>query len=341
MDAPHPVLVRFGGGFRRQAVDLQILRRAAVAKTLVEKNFNASDLADLLDAREIRFAVAQGGLDAHLVVHVGVGTDPAHDLAGSIADGHGARQVPAIEPGRVAQAELDFVVGAFAYGFGPNRDGPLDIVRMHDGAPAVAVEFARACACVFMDLMIEPIEFAFRCCRPNMVRHHRGERAELGLAFAQRLLGTHALGRLDHDRQHPRRLAVLVEQRAVVEIDPQILGPAGAVQDQMLVAERQCFPAQADVHHPAVEVCHLGPALQHLGAEQLGVAAAGKYRIRIVVDHDAVAAPQHHQGHGGAQDDVDGRLQALRPARSRSKGGRGPVEGADQCAHLPAAGGKW
>ena len=78
MDAPHPVLVRFGGSFRRQAVDLQILGRTAVAESRCSRNdLHAADLADLLDAREIGFAVAQGALDANLIVDVGVGADPA------------------------------------------------------------------------------------------------------------------------------------------------------------------------------------------------------------------------------------------------------------------------
>ena len=59
----------------------------------------------------------------------------------------------------------------------------------------------------------------------------------------------------------------------------------------MLVAERERFSAQADLHHPAVEVCDFRPALQHLGAQQMGMPPSGKDRIGIVVDHDAVAAP--------------------------------------------------
>ena len=228
MDAPHPVFVGLGGSFRWQAVDRQILGRAAVAKAVAQEDFHAADLADLLDARKVRFAVAQRALDANLIVDVGVGADPAHDVAGSVADRHGARQVPAIGAGRIAQAKLDLVVGAFAHRHAPCGDGPIEILGVNHCAPAVAVELAYRGARVFVHLVIEPIEFAIRRCRPNVVRHDGGERAELGLAFAQRLLGAYPVGRLDHDRKHARRLAALVEQRAVVEIDPQILRPARA-----------------------------------------------------------------------------------------------------------------
>ena len=164
------------------------------------------------------------------------------------------------------------------------RDGPARPSRRPSSSPAFS-------AGVLEHLLVEPVELAVGRCRPDVVGHGGGERAELRLAVAQGLLGAHPLGGLDHDREHAGRLAALVEQWAVVEVDPDVLGPAGAIEDQMLVAERQRFPAQAGLHHPAVEVCDLGPAFQHLRAKQLRVAPAGKDRIGIVVDHDAVAGP--------------------------------------------------
>jgi hypothetical protein len=46
-----------------------------------------------------------------------------------------------------------------------------------------------------------------------------------------------------------------------------------------------------------VEVGDLGPALPDLGAKQLRMAAASEDGIRVIVEHDAVLAPQHHDGY--------------------------------------------
>ena len=69
------------------------------------------------------------------------------------------------------------------------------------------------------------------------MRHGGGEGAELRFAGTQRVLGKHALGRLHDDRKHARRLAALVEQGAVIEVDPDVGWPARAVEDEVLVAE--------------------------------------------------------------------------------------------------------
>ena len=57
VDAPDPVLVGFVGRIRRQSMDLQILRRPAIAETSRQIDFKAADPADLLHARQFGFAL--------------------------------------------------------------------------------------------------------------------------------------------------------------------------------------------------------------------------------------------------------------------------------------------
>jgi hypothetical protein len=76
-----------------------------------------------------------------------------------------------------------------------------------------------------------------------------------------------------------------------------LFGPALAPQRQFVVAEGQHAARQPDLHHMIVELGDLGPAFAHFAAKQCGVAGSGKRRISIVVEHDPVAAPQHHDRH--------------------------------------------
>jgi hypothetical protein len=68
------------------------------------------------------------------------------------------------------------------------------------------------------------------------------------------------------------------------------------------------------------------------------VPAAGERRVGVVVEHDAVLAPQEHDWHGRAQEEADGGLQALRPGGDRAQGRGCPVVGGDERACLAAGG---
>src|SRR5260370_10209299 len=59
MDARYPVLVRFVGRIRRQPVNQQLLRRAAVAEPGPQIALEAADPPQLLHAREFGLAFAQ------------------------------------------------------------------------------------------------------------------------------------------------------------------------------------------------------------------------------------------------------------------------------------------
>ena len=79
-----------------------------------------------------------------------------------------------------------------------------------------------------------------------------------------------------------------------------------------------------------------GQPSRTLRPEQSRVAAAGEHRIGVVVDHDAVLAPQQDDRHRRLQQDGGRRLQALRPRGDRPETGARPVERADELADMAA-----
>ena len=160
------------------------------------------------------------------------------------------------------------------------------------------------------------------------------------LAILQQPFGNHPLRRFDHDGDHPGRLAGFVQNRRVVQIHPDLLGPPMPVQRQLLVLVGQGAAAQPHLHDIVVEIGHLRPSLAHLRSQQLRMPAAGEDRIGVVVDHDAVVAPQQHDGHGRPQQGVGDGFEALGPRRERSEAGFRPVESPNQCGKLAAGGRK-
>ncbi len=108
------------------------------------------------------------------------------------------------------------------------------------------------------------------------------------------------------------------------------------VQHQLLVLEGEGAPGEADLHHMVVEVGDLGPALADLASEQLRVTPAGEHRISVVVEHDAIVAPQHDDRHGRAEQQAGRGLEALRPMFDRPQR-VGPVPRFDKGAALAAA----
>ena len=109
------------------------------------------------------------------------------------------------------------------------------------------------------------------------------------------------------------------------------------VQRELLVLVGQGAAAQPHLHDVVVEIGHLGPSLAHLRSQQLRMPAAGEDRIGVVVDHDAVFAPQQHDGHGRPQQGVGDGFQALGPRRERSEAGFRPVELPISAASSPPA----
>ena len=98
------------------------------------------------------------------------------------------------------------------------------------------------------------------------------------------------------------------------------------IERELLVLIGERAAAKADLHHMVVEVGNLRPTLAHFGSKQLWVAAAGEYRIGVVIDHHAVFAPQQNDGNGRAQQDLGDGFQALRPCLKRAEAGFDPIE---------------
>ena len=89
---------------------------------------------------------------------------------------------------------------------------------------------------------------------------HRVQALALGAHMA---LGLDLARRFHHHRHHAGDGAVLVADRRIVEVHPDLLGLAAAVQGQFLVLVAEGAAGQAHLHHVVVEVGHLGPAFPH------------------------------------------------------------------------------
>ncbi|RDI57963.1 hypothetical protein DES45_106277 [Microvirga subterranea] len=151
-------------------------------------------------------------------------------------------------------------------------------------------------------------------------------------------LGQDALGRLHHDGQNAARLARLVDDGAVVQVHPYLLGRAVPVERQLLVAIGERAARHSDPHHVGVEIRDLRPAFENLGPEKARMPSARKHRVGIVVDHDPVRPPEEHHGDRGPQHDADRGPEALGPKIHRTDRRAAPVEGLHEGRHLPAPG---
>jgi hypothetical protein len=97
-------------------------------------------------------------------------------------------------------------------------------------------------------------------------------------------IGQNAFGGFEDDGDDAARLAAFVDDRGIVEVHPDLLGPARAMQRQLLILVGERAPGQADFHDIVVEFGDLRPALAHVAAKQMRVARAGEDRIGVVVE---------------------------------------------------------
>ena len=163
---------------------------------------------------------------------------------------------------------------------------------------------------------------------------HALEALALGLELA---LDPHLVGDLDDDRHDAGRSAVFAQERGIVEVEPDLLRFAAMpVKREREISIGQRLAGEPHLHDVVVEVGDLGPALPHLGAEQIWVAAAGERGIAVVVDHDPVLAPQGDDRDRRAQDQRDRAFEARRPALYRTKRRRSPVETRDDLGGFPS-----
>ena len=140
---------------------------------------------------------------------------------------------------------------------------------------------------------------------------------QIFLAVLQGSFGDHALRGFDHDGDHACGLACLIQDRGIVQIHPDLLRPVMPEQREFLILVGESAAVQADLHDMVVEIGDFGPPLAHFRPKKLGMPAAGKNGIGVIVDHDAIFAPQQHNGYGRPQQGIGDGLQALRPRRER------------------------
>ena len=163
---------------------------------------------DALRQRRIQFGELAG--NQLVIMDIGVGADPADDLALLVARRHRPRQKPPERAVGAAQAEFDFVGFAAADRLRPHRDRGRKIVGVDDLAPLIAVEFAGTGARIFINARIEPVQQSVGPRGPDVMRHGFGERAEFLFALPQRLLGHHLLGDIGVRADQADGLAVRV-----------------------------------------------------------------------------------------------------------------------------------
>ena len=172
---------------------------------------------------------------------------------------------------------------------------------------------------------------------PDADDARRIQRMRQALAVLLRLgLREVATRGLVHDRQHPGRLACLVEDRTIVEVEPHILGDAVAHQDEMLVLEGERLATEARFEDVAVEARDLRPALEDLRTHNRRMAASGDLGIAGIVEHDAVFAPKQRDRHFGRQHEGDHRAEAWRPCLDRADRGRAPAMRRNQARYVTA-----
>ena len=119
MDPLDPFFVGFVGRIRRQAVDDEIFRRAAVLESVAEVDLDAADAPDALDPRQFGFAFLQGAMspvafarDLLQMLPQAFGGSFRQDVR-SIGGGHTGRQpLPAVSHRRRRLCQLHLVFGA-------------------------------------------------------------------------------------------------------------------------------------------------------------------------------------------------------------------------------------
>ena len=97
VDAPDPILVALGARIRREAVDRQILRRAAIAETSAQIDLETADSTELLHARQLRLAFAQRGRGDIVLGHVTANHEHAADATAVIDRAIAVRPIDLLE----------------------------------------------------------------------------------------------------------------------------------------------------------------------------------------------------------------------------------------------------
>ena len=115
-------------------------------------------------------------------------------------------------------------------------------------------------------------------------------------------IGQYALGGLSNDGEYTDQLTAFVDNRRIVQIRPKLFGHAIAVQPKFAVfVGKRLSPMQDNLENMVVEIGDLRPRFQNVATSQAGMAGTPEPGIGVIVDHDALGSPEHHDGNRGLQ----------------------------------------
>jgi hypothetical protein len=173
----------------------------------------------------------------------------------------------------------------------------IDVIRALLPRPAPLLRLIERQSREVEPALVVPVDVAGLVGHPSEGGDVVGQCAEAGFALTLGALGIHPSRCVDDDGENADGGSRRVAHRAEVEIGPHIFRLDAALQNEVLVAEREWFTCKPRLQHAAIEVGSLGPSLQHRHSEQLGVACAREGGVSVVVKHDPTRPPQQHHRH--------------------------------------------
>ena len=246
----------------------------------------------LLDARlQGDVELRQLGLCGFLLFDVGAGSQPLRRTVK--LEGHGTRQVPAVNPVMAAQAELDFVEHFFLQGLLPALAHPGPVVRVQQLGPAAAQQCFFIKPGVVAHFLVDPVQLPISAGRPDMIGNGLSQHAKPRLALLKRRLDQLALGDVLHHAAHPDRHAGRIAHELGASREPAHLAGVGFF-DTVLDVERRTGVLAAGVAGHRVARIGLVQRLQ-LGGHQPARDRKTKQAAKLGRGHDGIGLEIHQK----------------------------------------------
>ena len=188
----------------------------------VGRPFGDTRLQRLVEGAQRRFRVAP-------LCDVGIGADPADDLAFVVAHRHGPRQEPAIDAIGAPKPEFDLVRRSAGDRFAPGLSCKGQVFRMDDRCPSLAVQRSGLRAGIFINAAVEPVQLPVRLACPGVIRYRLRQGAKLSLALAQQFFGLALLGNIGIGAEPAHDIPVFIPDRCDPRQKRAVL-PVGASQ---------------------------------------------------------------------------------------------------------------
>ena len=155
----------------------------------------------------------------------------------------------------------------------------------------------------------------------------------------QATFADHPCGRFGHGHQHAADPPAFLANRAVGEDEVAFLREPVPVERQHEIDDVRRPALHDALEHRPDDVPDLGKRLARAGAHRHRMFGGTENRtIAVVIELRVLAAPRDVHGEARLKQNAEGGAQALRPCVDRTDGGRRPVDGAHQGAHLATAG---